>query len=425
MSYKIGIIGLGYVGFPLACLFAKKYPVVAFDINTSRVKALQSGEDSTLEVSSERIAAALQNGMLCTDRVEDLKNCNIYIVTVPTPVNENNYPDLRPLESASATVGSVISEGDIVIYESTVYPGVTEEVCAPIIEKVSGKKLNSGFFLGYSPERINPGDKEHTVEKIKKITSGSTEETAQIVDSLYNSVLENGTFKASSIKVAEAAKIIENSQRDVNIAFMNEVAMIMNALGIDTNDVLEAAGTKWNFLKFYPGLVGGHCIGVDPYYMVYKANEMNYHPHVIQSGRFVNDSMGGYIGKHTVKKMIANGISPVGARVLVMGITFKENVADVRNSKVADIVKELESFSIRVDVVDPHADPTHVEREYGIKMASAPTGKYQAVVAAVSHNEYAHLTQDDFANLLTPDGILIDVKGKFKGKIDKYGYWSL
>ncbi|MBO7283796.1 MAG: nucleotide sugar dehydrogenase [Bacteroidales bacterium] len=418
MSYKIGIIGLGYVGFPLACLFAKKYPVVAFDINTSRVKALQSGEDSTLEVSSERIAAALQNRMLCTDRVEDLKDCNIYIVTVPTPVNENNYPDLRPLEKASETVGSVISEGDIVIYESTVYPGVTEEVCAPIIEKVSGKKLNTGFFLGYSPERINPGDKEHTVEKIKKITSGSTDETAQIVDSLYNSVLENGTFKASSIKVAEAAKIIENSQRDVNIAFMNEVAMIMNALGIDTNDVLEAAGTKWNFLPFKPGLVGGHCISVDPYYLIQKAQFHGILPRIMTESRRVNDAMGSYVASRVVFNMNQRGIIVKNSRILILGFTFKENCPDIRNTKVINIYQSLSSYTDNIDIYDPWVETEDAEKEYGVKIIrefdKIEDKKYDAVVLCVAHSEFKEI---DLKSITYENSTIYDVKSAFDRNI--------
>ena len=395
-------------------------------MNKKRVEALNQGHDATLEVSDDLLQDAITKyGFKCTANIDDIKDCNFYVVAVPTPVDENNRPDLKPLWGASETVGKVICKGDIVVYESTVFPGCTRERCVPVLEKLSGMKMGQDFFVGYSPERINPGDVQHSLQNTMKIVSACDTNTLENIAAVYGKVVKAGIHKAPTIEVAESAKIMENTQRDVNIALMNEFSIIFNEMGINTYDVLEAAGTKWNFLKFYPGLVGGHCIGVDPYYMVYKANEMNYHPQVIQGGRSVNDSMGSHIGKNTVKKMIANGISPVGARVLVMGITFKENVADVRNSKVADIVKELESFSIRVDVIDPHADPTHVEREYGIRMASAPTGKYQAVVAAVSHNEYAHLTQDDFANLLTPDGILIDVKGIFKGKIDKYGYWSL
>lgn len=417
-NYKIGIIGLGYVGFPLACLFAKKYPVVAFDINSARVQALGRGEDATLEVSPENIAKALQNNMLCTDKVEDLRDCNIYIVTVPTPVNENNYPDLRPLESASATVGSVISDGDIVIYESTVYPGVTEEVCAPIIEKVSGKKLNEEFFLGYSPERINPGDKEHTVEKIKKITSGSTEATAEIVDSLYNSVLENGTYKASSIKVAEAAKIIENSQRDVNIAFMNEVAMIMNALGIDTLDVLEAAGTKWNFLPFKPGLVGGHCISVDPYYLIQKAQFHGILPRIMTESRRVNDAMGSYVASRVVSNMNLRGIRVKDSKVLIMGFTFKENCPDIRNTKVINIYQSLLSYTDNIEIYDPWADPTEAQKEYGVKIVKEfdkiNEKKYDAVVLCVAHSEFQKI---DLKSITYQNSTIYDVKGAFDRSI--------
>lgn len=417
-NYKIGIIGLGYVGFPLACLFAKKYPVVAFDINSARVQALGRGEDATLEVSPENIAKALQNNMLCTDKVEDLRDCNIYIVTVPTPVNENNYPDLRPLESASATVGSVISDGDIVIYESTVYPGVTEEVCAPIIEKVSGKKLNEEFFLGYSPERINPGDKEHTVEKIKKITSGSTEATAEIVDSLYNSVLENGTYKASSIKVAEAAKIIENSQRDVNIAFMNEVAMIMNALGIDTLDVLEAAGTKWNFLPFKPGLVGGHCISVDPYYLIQKAQFHGILPRIMTESRRVNDAMGSYVASRVVSNMNLRGIRVKDSKVLIMGFTFKENCPDIRNTKVINIYQSLLSYTDNIEIYDPWADSTEAQKEYGVKIVKEfdkiNEKKYDAVVLCVAHSEFQTI---DLKSITYQNSTIYDVKGAFDRSI--------
>ena len=417
-NYKIGIIGLGYVGFPLACLFAKKYPVVAFDINSARVQALGRGEDATLEVSPENIAKALQNNMLCTDKVEDLRDCNIYIVTVPTPVNENNYPDLRPLESASATVGSVISDGDIVIYESTVYPGVTEEVCAPIIEKVSGKKLNEEFFLGYSPERINPGDKEHTVEKIKKITSGSTEATAEIVDSLYNSVLENGTYKASSIKVAEAAKIIENSQRDVNIAFMNEVAMIMNALGIDTLDVLEAAGTKWNFLPFKPGLVGGHCISVDPYYLIQKAQFHGILPRIMTESRRVNDAMGSYVASRVVSNMNLRGIRVKDSKVMIMGFTFKENCPDIRNTKVINIYQSLLSYTDNIEIYDPWADPTEAQKEYGVKIVKEfdkiNEKKYDAVVLCVAHSEFQKI---DLKSITYQNSTIYDVKGAFDRSI--------
>ena len=419
---SIAVIGLGYVGLPLALELARNFKVVGFDINARNVEMLNSKEDPSRELPSYAFEGA---DIIFTCNKEDLKEVNFFIVAVPTPIDAHRTPDLGPLLKATETVAENLKEGDYVVYESTVFPGCTRERCVPVLEKLSGMKMGQDFFVGYSPERINPGDVQHSLQNTMKIVSACDSNTLENIAAVYGTVVKAGIHKAPTIEVAESAKIMENTQRDVNIALMNEFSIIFNEMGVNTYDVLEAAGTKWNFLKFFPGLVGGHCIGVDPYYMVYKANEMNYHPQVIQGGRSVNDSMGSHIGKNTVKKMIANGISPVGARVLVMGITFKENVADVRNSKVADIVKELESFSIKVDVVDPHAEPAIVEREYGIKMASAPTGKYQAIVAAVSHKEYAHLTQDDFANLLTPDGILIDVKGKFKGKIDKYGYWSL
>ncbi len=419
---SIAVIGLGYVGLPLALELAKNFKVIGFDINSRNIEMLRNSSDPSQELGAE----AFENSdILFTNEMEKLSEASFYIVAVPTPIDEHRTPDLAPLLAATRTVAKVLERGDYVVYESTVFPGCTRERCIPVLEELSGLKMGEDFFVGYSPERINPGDAQHSLQNTTKIVSACCPAALENIAKVYEKVVKAGVHKAPTIEVAESAKIMENTQRDVNIALMNEFSIIFNRMGINTYDVLEAAGTKWNFLKFYPGLVGGHCIGVDPYYMVYKANEMNYHPHVIQSGRFVNDSMGGYIGKHTVKKMIANGISPIGARVLVLGITFKENVADTRNSKVADIVKELKSFSIEVDVVDPHADPAKVEWEYGIKMASVPSGKYQAVIAAVSHNEYANLTEEDFATLLTPDGILVDIKGKYKGKIDKFGYWSL
>ncbi|MBQ5593836.1 MAG: nucleotide sugar dehydrogenase [Bacteroidales bacterium] len=340
-------------------------------------------------------------------------------------IDNHRTPDLAPLLSATECVAKYLKKGDYVVYESTVFPGCTQERCVPVLEELSGLKLNTDFYVGYSPERINPGDAQHSLQNTTKIVSATTPEALENVALVYGRVVKAGVHKAPNLMVAEAAKIMENTQRDVNIALMNEFSIIFGKMGINTYDVLEAAGTKWNFLKFFPGLVGGHCIGVDPYYMVYKANELNYHPHVIQSGRFVNDSMGGYIGKQTVKKMIAAGISPIGARVLVLGITFKENVADIRNSKVADIIKELKSFSVSVDVIDPQADPQRVLQEYNIETTAKPSGKYQAVIAAVSHKEYVNLTQEDFDNLLVPNGVLIDIKGNYKGKISKYSYWSL
>ena len=419
---SIAVIGLGYVGLPLALELAKNFKVIGFDINRNNIELLEKGIDPSRELDAESFAG---REITFTDNPQALADACFYIVAVPTPIDNHRTPDLAPLLGATKTVADHLKKGDYIVYESTVFPGCTRERCIPVLEKLSGLKFNEDFFVGYSPERINPGDVQHSLQNTMKIVSACNNEALEVIAKVYEKVVKAGVHKAPTIEVAESAKIMENTQRDVNIALMNEFSIIFNRMGINTYDVLEAAGTKWNFLKFYPGLVGGHCIGVDPYYMVYKANEMNYHPHVIQSGRFVNDSMGGYIGKHTVKKMIANGVSPIGARVLVLGITFKENVADTRNSKVADIVKELRSFSIEVDVVDPHADPAKVEWEYGIKMASAPSGKYQAVIAAVSHNEYAHLTEEDFAEYLTPDGILVDIKGKYKGKINKFGYWSL
>lgn len=419
---SIAVIGLGYVGLPLALELAKSFRVIGFDINEQNISLLKESVDPSRELTSEAFQAS---DILFTSDACELDSANFFIVAVPTPIDNHRTPELAPLLGATRTVAAHLKKGDYVVYESTVFPGCTRERCIPVLEELSGLKFNEDFIVGYSPERINPGDVQHSLQNTMKIVSASCPQALDNIAKVYEKVVKAGVHRAPTLEVAESAKIMENTQRDVNIALMNEFSIIFNRMGINTYDVLEAAGTKWNFLKFYPGLVGGHCIGVDPYYMVYKANEMNYHPHVIQSGRFVNDSMGGYIGKHTVKKMIANGVSPIGARVLVLGITFKENVADTRNSKVADIVKELKSFSIEVDVVDPHADPAKVELEYGIKMTPAPTGRYQAVIAAVSHREYEGLTQEDFARLLTPDGIVVDIKGKYKGKIDRFGYWSL
>lgn len=419
---SIAVIGLGYVGLPLALELAKSFRVIGFDINEQNISLLKESVDPSRELTSEAFQAS---DILFTSDACELDSANFFIVAVPTPIDNHRTPELAPLLGATRTVAAHLKKGDYVVYESTVFPGCTRERCIPVLEELSGLKFNEDFIVGYSPERINPGDVQHSLQNTMKIVSASCPQALDNIAKVYEKVVKAGVHRAPTLEVAESAKIMENTQRDVNIALMNEFSIIFNRMGINTYDVLEAAGTKWNFLKFYPGLVGGHCIGVDPYYMVYKANEMNYHPHVIQSGRFVNDSMGGYICKHTVKKMIANGVSPIGARVLVLGITFKENVADTRNSKVADIVKELKSFSIEVDVVDPHADPAKVELEYGIKMTPAPTGRYQAVIAAVSHREYEGLTQEDFARLLTPDGIVVDIKGKYKGKIDRFGYWSL
>ena len=413
MKNKIAIIGLGYVGLPLAVEFGKKYPTTGFDINGPRIAALISGHDSTLEVDEAELKQATQ--LNYTTDIEQLKSCNIYIVTVPTPIDSHKRPDLTPLEKASETVGKVLSKGDIVIYESTVYPGATEEVCVPILERHSGLTFNKDFYCGYSPERINPGDKEHRVTTIKKVTSGSTPEIADIVDNLYKSIITAGTHKASSIKVAEAAKVIENTQRDLNIALMNELAIIFERLGIDTLEVLKAAGTKWNFLPFRPGLVGGHCIGVDPYYLTHKAEILGYHPQVIQAGRRINDGMAAYVAQQTIKQMIRSGTNIRGAKVIVLGLTFKENCSDLRNSKVADLVKELQEFGCEVYVHDPLAEAEQALHEYGITLREwhkLPQNA-DAIVAAVSHAKY---TTQPVANLLAPlkrCGVFIDIKSAY------------
>ena len=419
---KIAIIGLGYVGLPLARLFATKYPVVGFDINQSRVNALNSGNDTTLEIDSASLKKVLletpgnSNGLYCTTALNEIEDCNYYIVTVPTPVDKNNRPDLTPLYKSSETVGKVLKKGDIVIYESTVYPGVTEEECVPVLEKISGLQFNVDFFAGYSPERINPGDKEHTVEKILKVTSGSTPEIGQKVNQLYQSVITAGTHLAPSIKVAEAAKVIENSQRDINIAFVNELAKIFNILEIDTLSVLEAAGTKWNFLPFKPGLVGGHCIGVDPYYLAQKAQEKGYHPEIILAGRRLNDSMGEYVASQVVKLMIKKGISINGAKLLMLGITFKENCPDVRNTKIVDVIKAFEEYGIEVIIYDPWANPAEVLHEYGLKTSTvAPESKFDAVVLSVSHKQFVDLNIDSLRN---ENSILYDVKGVLGKNVD-------
>lgn len=411
---KIAIIGLGYVGLPLAVAFAEKYPVVGFDINQGRVDMLMGGHDFTLEVSDELLSSVVSaetknKGLLCTTNLDAIKDCNYFIVTVPTPTDKNNRPDLTPLYKASETVGKVLKKGDIVVYESTVYPGVTEEECIPVLERVSGLKFNVDFFAGYSPERINPGDKEHTVTKILKVTSGSTPKIAEKVDQLYKSVIVAGTFKASSMKVAEAAKVIENSQRDINIAFVNELSKIFNKLGIDTNDVLEAAGTKWNFLKFKPGLVGGHCIGVDPYYLAQKAQEVGYHPEIILAGRRLNDGMGAYVAEEVVKLMVKKEINVKNARCLILGFTFKENCPDVRNTKVIDIVKELKNYHVMPVIFDPWANPSEVQHEYGIEVVNdTPSGTFESAILAVSHNEFKGV---NIRSLLIENGVLFDVKG--------------
>lgn len=418
-QYKIAVIGLGYVGLPLARLFATKYPVVGFDINQKRIEELNTGTDSTLEVEDDVLKAVLkyespfsqasENGLYCSADIHDIKDANIYIVTVPTPVDKHNRPDLTPLYKSSETVGKVLSEGDIVIYESTVYPGATEEECIPVLEKVSGLKFNQNFFGGYSPERINPGDKEHTVEKILKVTSGSTPEIGKVVDTLYKSVIVAGTHLAPTIKIAEAAKVIENSQRDINIAFVNELAKIFNLLEIDTHAVLEAAGTKWNFLPFKPGLVGGHCIGVDPYYLAQKAQENGYHPEIILAGRRLNDSMGQYVASQLVKTMIKKKISINGAQILNLGITFKENCPDVRNTKAVDVIQALEDYSLHVTTFDPWAKLEEVKHEYGLEVVNEiPQEKFDAIILTVAHKEFLDL---DLKNLLKEDGIIYDVKG--------------
>ena len=414
-EYKIAVIGLGYVGLPLARLFSTKFKTIGFDMNQSRVDALMAGHDATLEVDDDLLQEAInKNGFKCTSNIEDIKDCNFYIVAVPTPVDSNNRPDLTPLISASETVGKVISKDDIVVYESTVYPGVTEEECLPVVEKVSTLKFNQDFFAGYSPERINPGDKEHTVEKIKKVTSGSTLEIADIVDNIYNSVLINGTHKAPSIKVAEASKIIENSQRDVNIAFMNELAKIFNAMGIDTRDVIEAAASKWNFIKLSPGLVGGHCIGVDPYYLIQKAQVYGVLPRIMSNARRLNDGMGDYVANQTIKCMNKKGIMVKDANILILGITFKENCPDVRNTKVVDIYQTLLEYSNNIKVYDPWANPEIVKKHYNIHiqqdLPQVEDTKYDAVILAVSHKEFLNM---DIRSLLKnkETGVVYDVKG--------------
>ncbi|WP_457615854.1 nucleotide sugar dehydrogenase [Lutibacter sp.] len=421
MDIKIAIIGLGYVGLPLARLFATKYPVVGFDINEDRVAELNQGIDSTLEVDNDTLKSVLvsnplETGLFCTTDISAIKSCNYYIVTVPTPVDKNNKPNLTPLIKSSETVGRVLKKNDVVIYESTVYPGATEEVCIPILEKTSGLTFNTDFFAGYSPERINPGDKEHTVEKILKVTSGSTPEIGKKVNDLYASVITAGTHLAPSIKVAEAAKVIENSQRDINIAFVNELAKIFNLLDIDTQAVLEAAGTKWNFLPFKPGLVGGHCIGVDPYYLAQKAQEVGYHPEIILAGRRMNDSMGHFVASEVVKLLIQKDIKVKQASLLVLGITFKENCPDVRNTKVVDVIQNLKDFGAHVTVFDPWANPEEVFKEYGIKTVNKmPNATFDGIVLAVAHQEFLTI---DFCDYLHEKNVVYDVKGVLKCDVD-------
>lgn len=420
---KLAVIGLGYVGLPIALEFARKIKVVGFDINPERVEMMKSHVDPSNELDSSEFEGC---DILFTADPADLSDVEFFIVAVPTPIDEANLPNLKPLLGASQTVGKVLKKGDYVVFESTVYPGCTEEDCIPILEAESGLKFREDFKVGYSPERINPGDKEHTLQNVIKVVSGCGAESGEEIARTYELVVGAGVHRAPTIKVAEAAKIIENTQRDVNIALINELSIIFNKLGINTFDVLEAAGTKWNFLKFSPGLVGGHCIGVDPYYLTHKAQQAGYHSKVITSGRYVNDSMGFYIGKQTVKKILAKGKHIQDAKVLVMGATFKEDVSDIRNSKVIDIVSELKSFQVSVDLVDPHAASKEMEHEYGVGLTSNPTNDYDAIIVAVNHKEYKNLTEADFRAMMRDDqGVFVDVKGIFKGKIKHMEYWSL
>ena len=417
----VAVIGLGYVGLPIALAFAKKVKVIGFDINEKRVGLMKKGIDPSFELSKDDFK---NSDIRFTHQIEDLKKANFFIVAVPTPIDEHNLPDLRPLINASITVGKVLKKGDYVVYESTVYPGCTEEDCIPVLEKHSGLKFIKDFKVGYSPERINPGDKEHTITKILKIVSGCDKESLDNIAKIYEIIVEPGTHKASSIKVAEAAKIIENTQRDVNIALMNELSIIFNKMNINTYDVLAAAGTKWNFLKFFPGLVGGHCIGVDPYYLTHKAESLGYHARVINSGRYVNDSMGFYVAKTTVKKIIAAGKNISKSKVLIMGATFKEDVSDIRNSKVSDIVKELKSFGVKVEIVDPHAKNEELKHEYGFGLSKLGKG-YDGVIVAVNHQEYKKLDEKHFKSILSNKGVLVDVKGIYRNHIKGITYWSL
>lgn len=420
---KLAVIGLGYVGLPIALEFAKRISVVGFDINAGRIAQMQRGEDPSRELS----AADFENrDITFTSNIDDLKGATFFIVAVPTPIDDANLPDLKPLLGASRTVGQVLKKGDYVVFESTVYPGCTEEDCIPILEEASGFKFKTDFKVGYSPERINPGDKEHTLQNVIKIVSGCCEESLNQIAKTYELVVAAGVHRATSIKVAEAAKIVENTQRDVNISLVNELSIIFNKIGINTFDVLEAAGTKWNFLKFYPGLVGGHCIGVDPYYLVHKAMQVGYHSKVINSGRYVNDSMGFYIGKQTAKKIIAQGKIIQESHVLVMGATFKENVSDIRNSKVIDVISELQSFQINVDVIDPYADSAEMEHEYGVSLISELRSDYDAIIMAVNHKDFLNYDENYFKSLLKDGkGIFVDVKGIYRNKINDLTYWSL
>lgn len=418
----IGVIGLGYVGLPIALAFAKKVQVIGFDIHEERIKMMQNNIDPSQEMTRKDFEGC---DIKFTTSIDVLKEANFFIVAVPTPIDEHNHPDLKPLLGASRSVGKALKKGDYIVYESTVYPGCTEEDCIPVLEAESGLKFRSDFKVGYSPERINPGDKEHTITNILKIVSGCCNESLETIARVYKIIVEPGVHKASSIKVAEAAKIIENTQRDVNIALMNELSIIFSRIGINTYDVLDAAGTKWNFLKFSPGLVGGHCIGVDPYYLTYKAESLGYHARVINSGRYVNDSMGFYVAKQTVKKIIAAKKNLTESRVLVMGATFKENVSDIRNSKVADVIKEFKSFGVIVEIVDPQASSAELKHEYGFGLTKKIGTGYDAVVVAVNHKEYVDLDETFYKSILSEGGILVDVKGILKGKIKDLAYWSL
>ena len=419
----LAVIGLGYVGLPIALEFARKIKVVGFDINAERVDMMKNNIDPSNELDASEFEGC---DITFTANIDDLKDVTFFVIAVPTPIDDSNLPNLKPLLSATGTVGKVLKKGDYVVFESTVYPGCTEEDCVPVLEEVSGLKFREDFKIGYSPERINPGDKEHTLQNVIKVVSGCCDESLEEIAKTYELVVEAGVHRATSLKVAEAAKIIENTQRDVNIALINELSIIFNKLNINTFDVLEAAGTKWNFLKFSPGLVGGHCIGVDPYYLTHKAQQAGYHSKVITSGRYVNDSMGFYIGKQTVKRILAKGKHIQDARVLVMGATFKEDVSDIRNSKVIDIINELKSFQVKVDLVDPHASSTEMEHEYGVGLVSNPTNNYDAVIVAVNHKEYQNLSESDFESMMNDDkGVFVDVKGIFKGKINRLEYWSL
>jgi UDP-N-acetyl-D-galactosamine dehydrogenase len=422
-SNKIAVIGLGYVGLPIAIEFGKKVSVIGFDIKPDRIEMMKKKIDPSNELSTEEFE---NTDIFYTSNIEDLKQARFYIVAVPTPIDDHQQPDLTPLIKACHTVGKVLKKGDYVVFESTVYPGCTEEDCVPILEQESGLKFVQDFKVGFSPERINPGDKQHTLTNIVKVVSGCDFESAEVIAKTYELIIKAGVHRASSIKVAESAKIIENTQRDVNIALMNELSIIFNKMKINTFEVLEAAGTKWNFLKFYPGLVGGHCIGVDPYYLTYKAKQLGYHAQIINSGRFVNDSMGGHIAKQVVKRIISKDKDLRKAKVLIMGITFKENVSDIRNSKVVDMIKELESYHVKVDTVDYFASKHEVKEEYGIELCEKPDKNYDAVVVAVSHHNYLNLVEKDFVELSANDGILVDIKGLYRGKISgKLDYWSL